>query len=148
MNMEHLTDEQIQAYTFDRDSCLTSQIEAVTTSKKGRAASQAYSDLAQVVQEIPEPHLHFDIAERVLQKISEPPKRWALDASTLGTGLVLGIGIMVLALSLAMDVDFNIQRPNDFTMYFIVLVGILISGLWSLYLLKTYHKKMTILKYL
>ncbi|MEL6811114.1 MAG: hypothetical protein AAFP76_07255 [Bacteroidota bacterium] len=143
MKTLHVTDEQIQTYVFDLKHCDNPVIEHINSCTHCKGLVREYQYISNAVQALPQPGLDFNLAQSVLEKVPQPKQKHTPEYTRIGAWIILGLGVLAIGLNLVDSSPMGFMEREDFYVYFIGLVGLLIAVLWSLDLLKSFRKRMT-----
>ena len=147
MKTKHVRDEQIQTYVFDLNNCENPVIEHINSCTDCKGLANDYQYLSEDIKALPEPGLDFNLTEKVLKKILQAKQKYTQDYTRIGALFVLGSGIVAIVLHLVKSGNISLIETENFNTFFIAFVGLFIAVLWSLDMLKTFHKKMISINY-
>jgi hypothetical protein len=141
---EHLSDEQIQTFVFDRSACEQGIGEHVQQCDLCQTKVEAYQLMITAIEEQPIPAFDFDISEAVLANI-ELQKRngrnWWLFMLIAAGVLITGVAVYLFI----EDITILFKGIGTFLTYLIILTGVFILVAVVIDMLKTYKTKMHML---
>lgn len=143
MKTTHLSDKEIQQYSFDIDNCENIVIEHIEACEICKNMADSYQLLSKTLTELPSPHLDFNLAELVFNKlppIEHNPSRNYTITSAL---IMLCFGIITIVLYSFKNSFSSFIEIKNLTTYFIVSVGVFIAILSSLDMIKSFNRKIS-----
>jgi len=147
MKTVHLNDNDIQQYTFDFVNCGDIIIEHINSCKQCKNVSENYRLLSKEIKVQAEPELAFNLADLVMEKLPAPITQKPSKDYTLSLSIIIGIGVLVLMLYGFKSNLINLIEIKNISTYFIIALGVFVSGLFSIDMIRSYNKKINIINF-
>jgi len=141
MKTTHLSDKEIQQYTFDINKCESIIIEHIEACELCKNVADSYQLLSKTLTEQPRPYLDYNLAERVLVKLPSKNRKPLPDYTIISALIILCFGIIAIVLDSFKNSLINFGEIKNLTSYFIVSVGVFIALLSSLDMIKSFNRK-------
>lgn len=147
MKTTHLSDKEIQQYTFDIDKCESIIIEHIEACEICKDIADSYQLLSKTLSEQPRPHLDYNLAERLLVKLPSKNHKPLRDYTIISALIILCFGIIAIVLYSFKNSLNNFSEIKNLTTYFIVSVGVFIALLSSLEMIKSFNRKINTINF-
>jgi len=147
MKTVHLSDNEIQKYTFDLVNCGDTIIEHINSCDRCKNVSENYRLLSKAIKEQPEPQVASNLADLVMEKLTSPIVQKTVKDYTISLSIIISVAIVLMMLYGIKSSLINLIDIKNITTYFIISVGVFVTALWSVDMVKSYHRKMNIINF-
>lgn len=147
MKTVHLSDNDIQQYTFDFVNCEASIIEHINNCEPCKNASESYQLLSEGIKAQAEPQIVFNLADLVMEKLPAPIAQKPSREYSLSLSIIISIGIIIVMLYSFKSNLVNLIEIKNISTYFIIMIGVFVAGLWSIDMIKSYNRKINIINF-
>lgn len=144
MKTTHADDQSIQQCIFDLDTCDNDIIAHINSCNVCQQVANSYKVLITDLKEQEYPILDFNLEDRILEQLpnqieqEQPYKAYSLT----GPLIVISIGIIALLTNSFIGDLKHLIGANKLSTYFIICIGLFITTLLSMDLVKLYKSKM------
>ena len=147
MKTVHLSDNEIQQYTFDLVNCGDTIIEHINSCDMCKNVSENYRLLSKAIKEQPEPQVAFNLADLVLDKLPSPIAQKTTKDYSISFSIIISIGIVLMMVYALKSSLINLIDIKNITTYFIISIGVFVTALWSIDMVKSYNRKMNTINF-
>lgn len=148
MKTTHISDHDIQQYSFDLSECETEIITHMNSCVICKMRAESYQSLSYIIKDQPDPIFEFNLSEQVLKQLAISPKKKSLFNYFIYFLIILSIGVVVSSLYYFNEVFINLLSNSAAALtYFIISVTILIYFVLSLDMFRSFNRKINMLNY-
>jgi hypothetical protein len=143
MNTSHLTDMEIQQYTFDKTNCEINIVNHMELCDTCKAKAAVYQVLSAEIKNIQSPVFDFNLAGLVLSRIQQPKSKFSLPvflAYSLAFVLVALLFVSLFFLQGYITNVFNDILPSFYYMVVVSAIIVVVSRGIDIY--KNFKNKM------
>jgi len=148
MKNKHLTDSEIQQFTFDKSECEKDAVEHISSCSLCKQRVEDYLLLSTSIKSIPDPALGFDLSKSVLMQLEiSSKKKPHLDYFVYALIMLstLAVGLCVAYFG---SVFINWFKGNStVSMAFILCIALSILMILVIDIMKSHSRKMKMLKF-
>lgn len=150
MKTTHVSDYDIQKFTFDLSECDAGIIKHIHSCRECKKRAENYLSLSHTIKNQPEPILEFNLTELVLDKLPLSSKKESDYTYFIYFLIMISIGVVVSSLYYFKGVFIDLFSNTNTTAIstsFMVSVALLIIVALSLDLVRSFNKKINMLNY-
>lgn len=144
MKTTHVDDQHIQQFIFDIDTCDNNVITHINSCDVCQEIADSYTLLSIDLKEQKAPVLSFNLEDRILQQITHQVEQEQRSKKYSFTGPIISIifGIIAILSNTFIGELRNLLDLKDLSTYFIVSIGIFITTLLSIDVVRLFKSKM------
>jgi len=148
MKTTHVSDHDIQQFTFDLSECEADIIKHMHSCGACKERAESYLLLSNTIKDQPEPVLEFNLTELVLDQLPQSSNKESTYTYFIYFLIIASIGVVVTALYLLKDTLIHLfSNTTTISTSFIISVAMLITFALSLDLVRSFNKKTNMLNY-
>jgi hypothetical protein len=148
MKTTHVSDHDIQQFTFDLSECEAEIIKHIDSCGACKKRAEIYLSLSNTIKDQPDPVFEFNLAELVLKQLETSPEKQSVYTYIIYFLIMLSIGVVVSVLYFFKDIFIDLfSNTTAIPIYFIISVAMLISFTLGLDISRTFNKKINMLNY-
>jgi len=148
MKIKHLSDYDIQQFAFDSSECKQEVIKHMSSCETCKMRVESYSSLSYAIKNQPDPILEFNLSNTVLKQLETTTEEKPYYSYSIYFLIVLSIGVVISSLYYFKETFIDLFKSNSaISMSFIIIIIALISLVMILDMLRSFNKKINMLKY-
>ncbi len=150
MKTTHVSDHDIQKFTFDLSKCETEIIKHIHSCRECKKRAESYLSLSHVIKDQLEPILEFNLTELVLDQLPVSSKNESAYSYFIYFLIMVSIGVVVSSLYYFKGIFIDLFSNTNTTAIsasFMISIALLIIVALSLDLIRSFNKKINMLNY-
>jgi hypothetical protein len=148
MNTDHLTEMEIQQYTFDKEDCESSIMNHIKICDSCKAKAALYQVISSEIKNIQSPVFDFNLAGLVLSRIPQRESKFSLAVLLVYFIVFLSVTLILISFYLLygyLTNLFNDISPSFF--YLVAIPAITLVVFQAIEMYKNFQNKMTRLNF-
>lgn len=148
MKNNHLTDSEIQQFSFDKSECKKDVVEHISSCSLCKQRVEDYLFLSTSIKSIPDPALGFDLSKRVIMQLETSSKKKPLLDYFLYALITLSVLLVVFCVAYTSSVFINSFKGNStVSLAFIICIALSILMILINDIIKSHSRKIKMLKF-
>lgn len=146
MKNKHVSDYDIQQFTFDLSECKTEVIKHISSCKTCKMRSESYLSLSNAIENLSDPIIDYNLSDEVLKQLETASKKRSIYNYFIYFLITLSILVVISCLFYFKGVFIDVFRSNSaISISLIISITLLIASVMILDILRSYNKKINML---
>lgn len=144
MKTAHANDKSIQQYVFDLDNCDSDLVEHINSCNLCGKIAYSYRLLSKDIKEQESPILNSNLEDLIVERITNEikQKQRTKKHPFVGAMIIIVIGIIAIILNTLITELKNLFDANSLSTYFIICIGVFMTILLSMDIVRSFNIKM------
>ncbi|WP_394747551.1 hypothetical protein [Spongiimicrobium salis] len=148
MKHKHLSDQDIQEFTFDLSQCSPEVIQHLSVCEICKMRSEHYSSVSEALENLPDPILDYNLADEVVKQLERSSKKETAHHYFIYFIIALGGALIISCLFYFKEIFIEVFKSNSAPLTSLIIgIVLLISVGAILDMLRSYHQKIKMLNY-
>ncbi|MDY8137058.1 hypothetical protein [Aquimarina sp. 2201CG5-10] len=148
MKTIHVSDYDIQQFTFDLSECEAEVVKHINSCEICKRRVEEYQLLSNTIKSQPDPIFEFNLSDQVLEQLEISPEKESTYGYFIYVLIVLSIGVVTSCLFYFKEIFIDLFKSTAaISTYLIISVTVLISLVMVFDMFRSFNKKIDLLNY-